>query len=198
MVHLRRQTGFSLLEAIVTLVIFSLLVTVLMQALQHALQVRERVFRHQQVARIYALQSRWFRDSIAASITTAAGEGLIMEGDERGVRFYTQSALEDRGYGQIRWRLQAARGGDELRYISDDRNREILVMPGPLAATRFAYLDETGSWQREWKPKTGDAIRLPRAIMLEGEGPSGAFTWIAGIRGNRKPATLKLPPEVFL
>lgn len=196
--YAHRQTGFSLLEAIVTLVIFSLLITVLMQALQHALQVRQRVVRHQQVARTDALQSRWFRDSVAAVIATATDEGLTMEGDEREMRIFTQTTLEGRALGPVRWRLQPMQGGDELRYQSDGWGGEVSIMRGPLSDVRFSYMDEQGGWNTSWQPDPADGVRLPRAVLLEGDGPTGTFTWVVAIRGNRKPATLKLPPEVFL
>ena len=152
MTSARRQSGFSLLEAIVTLVIFSLLVTVLMQALQQGLQVRERVARHLQVARTDSLQSRWFRDSIEATIATAAGEGMAMEGDERSLRLFSHAPLEGPALAEIHWRLQPAQGGDELRYASDGWEGEVSVVRGPLEEARFSYMDEEGRWQREWHP----------------------------------------------
>jgi prepilin-type N-terminal cleavage/methylation domain-containing protein len=65
-----RAAGFTLLETIVTLVIVSLMVALLMQALSQVLNLRQRVLRLQGEARIAALQERWFRESLQAPSPT--------------------------------------------------------------------------------------------------------------------------------
>ena len=67
------QGGFTLLEAIVTLIIVSMLVTVLMNALSQSLALRARMLRLQGEARRMLLQEAWFRDSLGGvQMTTAA------------------------------------------------------------------------------------------------------------------------------
>lgn len=194
----RAQSGFSLLEAIVTLVIFSLLVTVLMQALQQALKVRERLIRHQQIVRVDTLTTRWFRDSIAAAIATAPGEGLGMEGDARALRLHTQATLEGRRLREVRWRLQPGRDGDELRYGSDGWAEEVVVAKGPFRNARFEYLGPGEAWLSRWAPGADETVRLPRAVMFSADGPNGPVTWIAAIQARRAPETLKLPEGIGL
>lgn len=190
-----RQRGFSLLEAIVTLVIFAMLVTVLMQSLQQALRVRERVFLHQRAMRADELQSLWFRDSITAAIAAPLDEGQGMEGAPDKLSLLTHAPLEGGDMQQVEWLLRRVEGGDSLLYRGRDW-RDVVVIRGPLKSAGFSYMNARGEWQPYWRPEQGDRMRLPLAIKLEGMGPNGPLTWMAALPVEKSPASLKLPPEM--
>jgi prepilin-type N-terminal cleavage/methylation domain len=191
----RAEQGFTVLEAIVTLVIFAMLVTLLMQSLQQALRVRERVFRHQQATRVDELQSVWFRDSINAAIAAPLGEGEGFEGGPDHMRLLTQASLDGIGMQPIEWSLRRREGGDALHYAGSGWS-DVVALEGPLQAAVFSYMNAKGEWQQHWRPGPDDRARLPLAVKLEGIGPDGPLLWMAAIPVQKSPKTLKLPPEL--
>lgn len=178
-----------------TLVIFALLVTVLMQSLQQALRVRERVFLHQRATRADELQSTWFRRSIDAAIAAPMGEGVGMMGAPDRINLLTHAPLEGGGLQQVSWFLRRLEGGDALLYRGGDW-RDVVVVRGPLQSAAFSYMNARGEWQQQWKPADDDRTRLPLAVKLEAIGPNGPITWMAAPPTQKAPPTLKLPPEM--
>lgn len=186
------EAGFTLLEAIVTLVIFAMIIAVLMQSLQQALKVRERVYQHQQATRTDELQSDWFRDTLAGAIAPAAGEGQTLEGTRTSLAVTTQSPLEGRYLQRITWLLKPVQNGEDLRYASPGRP-ETIVMRGPLANAGFAYLGDDGQWHDKWQPTPDDPVRLPAAIRFQARTASGQVLWIVPVEAERRPKSLLLP-----
>ena len=189
------ERGFTVLEAIVTLVIFAMLVTLLMQSLQQALRVRERVFLHQQATRVDELQSIWFRDSINAAIAAPLGEGEGFEGAPDRMRMLTHASLDGFGMQPVEWSLRRREGGDALHYTGPGRS-DVVAMEGPLRAAAFSYMNAKGEWQQHWRPDPEDRTRLPLAVKLEAIGPNGPLLWMAAVLAQKNPKTLKLPPEL--
>lgn len=189
-----RQTGFSLLEAIVTLVIFSLLVTVLMQSLQQALQVRERVFLHQQSSRVDLLQLQWFSDSLSSAITNPDTAADRMEGAPMSLRLVSQAPLDGSFAQPVEWSLRPVEGGRAL-YYSSATWPDLIVLQGPLRQATFEYLDGSGAWRTTWEPGTGEQVRLPRAIRLRAETENGSLDWWVALPVEKSPPTLLLPKE---
>lgn len=147
--------GFTLLEAIVTLVIVSLIVTVLMQALAQSLQLRQRLLHHQREARTTVLQEQWFRETVASAIEDLPGAFGSLRGDARGVEFATPSPLGGGGLARVRWALEPMEGGDSLVY-SDPTLGQVVILPGPLHDARLAYLDVEGRWHDSWPAPDAD------------------------------------------
>src|SRR3546814_6549996 len=91
-----RARGFTLLETVVTLVIVSLLVTMLMQALSHALNLRTRLLRVQQESRTELLQEAWFRETVGAAQDDLEDALGSMEGDPASLAMASMMPLADR------------------------------------------------------------------------------------------------------
>lgn len=182
-----RQTGFTLLEAIVTLVIVSLLVTILMQALGQAMSLRTRLLRFEGENRQAALQEAWFRD------TTAGMQREAEEGDdgELGTRdwleYTTPAPLVAQGFSTVRWWLD----GGRLHY-ADARVADVIVIDGPLRNAGFSYLDEDGDWTQRWKWRDHGA-KLPKMVRLTATTARGTVDWLVPLMADGlDPKTLKL------
>ncbi|HZH44671.1 MAG TPA: type II secretion system protein [Lysobacter sp.] len=171
----KRLAGFTLLETIVTLVIVSLLVTVLMQALNQTLALRARLFRHQEQARVVLLQEAWFRDTVSTALIDIPELGR-MRGTADVLEMVCARPLVSQGPGRIEWRLARTAGGLALHY-RDERSGDIAVIPGPLHDARFSYLDSAGQWHDEWKPAADAAEQLPRLVRLEARTTGGSLSW---------------------
>lgn len=182
----RSNTGFSLLEAIVTLVIVSLLVTVLMQALGHSLNLRERLLRFQGEARVAALQEAWFRETIAGAQPDEGGLGTV-EGTEETLAYATPAPLVAKGMSRVFWRIESDAEGSSLHY-ADPATKDMVVIAGPLRHATFAYLDHEGNWQREWKPGPEAVEPLPLLVRFQASTTKGSLYWLVPLIADPIPA----------
>lgn len=168
--------GFSLIEVLVTLVVASLIITVLMQALAQAVDLRERVRRHDVASRVAALQEPWFRETVAsmvADIPDALGTTL---GSPDSLEFVTPVPLAGGGLGRVRWSLQPVEGGFALHY-QDTAWDDLVIVPGPLAGASFGFLDSEGQWLADWAPAEDADQVLPRAVRLQARTATGELVW---------------------
>src|SRR5690606_27094393 len=143
--------GFTLLEALVTLVIVALIVTLLMQALQQSLDLRTRLLRHQSETRVAALQEQWFRESVAGVMADLPDAFGRMEGRVDSLALVTLEPVGTDGVARVRWWLEPVDGGHALHY-ADPEWEDITVVPGPLDQARFEYLTPDGTWADRWLP----------------------------------------------
>ena len=190
----RLSRGFTLLEAIVTLVIVSLIVTVLMQALAQSLDMRTRLLRHERKARVDVLQEQWFRDTVSGAMPdmgTALGR---MQGDAESLEFVSAHPLGG-GLDRIRWSFKPAAGGYALHY-HDAEWDDLVVMPGPLLDPAFDYLDDKGEWKTEWKPADDLALALPKMVRLRAGTQAGTLLWMVRIETDpHLPSLLRVDPD---
>ena len=181
-----RQRGFTLLEAIVTLVIVSLLVTILMQALGQAMSLRGRLLRFEGEERVAGLQEAWFRESVA---------GMQRDLDEQGdgtlgtcdiLEYSTPSPLAAQGFSGVRWWLD----GERLHY-ADTKVKDVVIIAGPLRNAAFSYLDENDAWVDEWKWK--DHKNPPRLVRFSANTERGSLDWLVPIMADgMDPEDMKL------
>lgn len=201
-----------MLETIVTLVIVSMIVVVLMQALQQALGLRTRLLRHEREVRAAVLQEQWFRESVGSAIADLPDALGAMEGDAVGVSLVSAAPLSGPGLAHLRWSLQPVRGGVALEY-SEAGGEPMTILEGPLTNASFDYLDGDGRWLHEWKvapvaesgaganemvpPELPD--QLPRMVRLHATTPSGAdLMWLVAIAASPRPPSVLRPEEYGL
>lgn len=197
--------GFSLLEALVTLVILSMIATVMMQSLSQVLDLRERVLRSERDARIAGLEEHWFRESIGAAVADLPGSAGAFQGDPRAIRFLGLDPLDGSGLAIVEWRIEATPTGVRLEHRLGEQAWRLRGVHA--AATVFRYLDGAGRWQARWPPAAepgatpavGANLRevLPQAVAigagdtLDGDGP----IWLADIgasAGLPRPLRVRL------
>lgn len=189
----RHIRGFTLLEALVTLVIVSLIVAVLMQALSQALVMRTSLIRYQRETREAALQEMWFRDTVAGAVADLSDAYGPFRGTTTGLSVPTLAPLSPGGLVRAAWRLDPVRGGSALVY-DDPRVGDIVVFPGPLREAAFHYLDRDDEWKREWKA-AADGDALPRAVRLRAAGPAIDIDWVVPIVAAPRPPEFLRPED---
>lgn len=192
----RRQRGFTLLETVVTLVVVSLLMAILMQALGNALNLRTRMLRLQGEARTDFLQEAWFRDAIGTAQADLDDGYGAMRGDRAALAHVSAAPLLAEGMSPVRWWLEPVAGGMALHY-SDPAVPDMVVVPGPLQEARFAYLDRDGNWLEEWAPAADARDRLPRLVRFEARTARGRLYWVVPMLGESLPENMLRPDEVF-
>lgn len=176
----RRARGFSLLEALVTLVIVALIVTLLMQALRQSLDLRSRILRHQSETRVASLQEHWFRDSVGGAIADLPDAFGRTQGSADSLELVTLEPVAADGVSRVRWWLEPVQGGAALHY-SDPASPDITVVPGPLREARLRYLGSDGQWTDTWAPVEGDLVELPRMVWLSALTADGNLDWMVPV-----------------
>ena len=189
-----RQSGFTLLETVVTLVVVSMLVAMLMQALSQALSLRTRIARVQAEARTDLLQEAWFREAVAtaqADLEDAMGN---MQGTSTELAYATPRPLVANGMSRVRWWLQREGGGVELHYADPD-TPDLTIVRGPLQEASFAYLDHEGQWHPQWNPAPDDRQRLPKLVRFQARTSKGELFWLVPLLADPIPLDMMRPDQ---
>jgi prepilin-type N-terminal cleavage/methylation domain-containing protein len=176
--HRRAQAGFTLLETIVTLVVVSLIVVVLMQALQQALGLRTRLLRFERETRMSTLQEQWFRDTVSSAIPDLPDALGPIRGDAAALALVTAAPLRGAGPERIGWSLQAEGSTQALIYAGADKAPVRVV--GGLRDAAFSYLDADGRWRNGWRQEEGRPP-LPRMVRLAATTSTGPLLWLVPI-----------------
>lgn len=192
--HARPAPGFSLLEALVTLVIVALIVTLLMQALGQALNLRGLVLRHQRQAIAAALQEQWFRDTVSTALSDLPDVLGRMAGKADELELVTPRALGGGDLQRVRWSLQPVAGGMALHY-GDSTWPDLTVIAGPLLDATFAYLDAAGEWHDEWAPAADSQEVLPRIVRLQALTATGQLYWLVPVAADPGPPRFLRPED---
>lgn len=194
----RRNTqGFTLLEALVTLVIVSLLVVTLMQALSQSLDMRTRLIRLQRAARMDALQQTWFRQTLAGAVADLPDAGGGLRGFPDRLELQSLAPLAGEGLARISWELRSGPEGHALIYRQDSAP-EVEVMAA-LRDARFDYLGRDGIWVDRFEPPDAAPMPvadappvpvLPRAVRLRGRTLTRDIEWTVALvaRDTPRPA----------
>ena len=186
--------GFSLLEAIVTLVVVAMIVALLMQALSQSLNLRGRLLRHQSASLVSGLQEQWFRESISAAVADLPDAFGGPVGGVDALDLLTARPLgSDGALARVRWSLHPASGADGVSLHYADANLDdLVVVAGPLHEAGFSYLDGDGQWHDEWEPAPGSEIVLPAMVRFRARTATGLLQWFVPISANpRLPQMLR-------
>lgn len=199
------QGGFTLLEAIVTLIIVSMLVTVLMNALSQSLALRARMLRLQGEARRMLLQEAWFRDSLGgAQPPTKRVEADGFLGTASEVSFVSAAPLVANGSTRVDWKLLRDQNGRVALHYSDPVVGDLEVVSGPLNDASLSYMgSDGGQWQQEWRSTapddatalspTGTGV-LPRLVRFQATTETGRrLHWLVYL-----PADLRASDRIDL
>lgn len=203
--HRHGQGGFTLLEAIVTLIIVSMLVTVLMNALSQSLTLRARMLGLQGEARRMLLQEAWFRDSVGgAQPPTKRLEADGFLGTASAVSFVSAAPLGANGSARVDWGLQRDENGQVALHYSDPAVGDLVVVPGPLRDASLSYMgSDGGPWRQEWRSTapddatalspTGTGV-LPRLVRFQATTETGRHLhWLVYL-----PADLRASDRIDL
>jgi len=198
-----KSWGFTVLEALVSMVIVSMVAVLLMQSLSQILGLRERVLRSESEARIAALQEHWFRDSLAAVMADIPGGIAPFSGSSRAVRFLGLDPIDGGYFAVVEWQILDSAEGLELTYRRDDHANPVVVLRG-LSRASFRYQDGEGRWSDAWPPVPAapdppDVVTevLPRAVELVMPDDSGSRVWRVGIGASPAlPLPIRIREEV--
>lgn len=193
---MRRGHGFTLLEVLVVLVIVSLLMTVLTQALWMGLDLLWRARGDMTAQAVETMRLGWYREAVAGLLPERPGGPHKFVGEARRFRGLSAGApVEHLGAAlPVRLELEYESAADRTRLLAFLAGTEVpmTLLSWPGRSGEFVYLDEVGEPHPTWPPSLGDHLQLPRAIVmkarLEHNGPLLVYAAIEGDR--RTPVTL--------
>jgi general secretion pathway protein J len=184
----RRESGLTLMEVLVTLVLISLATLLMFQTLGSYRIAKARVVAQSGTVDRKALLDAWFRESVHGLHATRR---VAFKGDARafeGLSLAPASGATGAGK-PVRWSLQErARGEWRIAYAEDGQPHWDVPFADTRAAS-FAYLDETAKLHDAWPPRLGVQEALPAAVVLRRTAGDGTqrMPVVAAVRGARKP-----------
>lgn len=169
-----QQSGMTLMELLVALVIGSLVILLLTTGLGTLLNHYSRLQNQMSQQQRSILVHHWWQQTNAATLASLDAPSNF-HGSPLAYQAHTLSALASPAGTWVRmgWRLQEHEGRMWLYYHEQDiQGVEHLWPMMPVAAeAQFFYLDPQSGWQETWRVEQ-QGRRLPRAIMLrEGTEP---------------------------
>jgi prepilin-type N-terminal cleavage/methylation domain-containing protein len=184
------QSGFTLLEMLVVLVVVGLVSVSLFEALAQMGQVSERLAPHLAVSEREGLLDGWFRNAVNGLLADRAGGENIFIGGANGFSGLTLEPLgaDPGGPTPFQWALVYATSGNytSLVYRGDGTPpREIRRWPG--SKPSFSYLGPDLAWYDTWPPGLKQARQLPAAVRLTD--PGSGFTVVGAVKRTVEPST---------
>lgn len=193
-----KERGFTLIEVIVVIVLFSLITTLSIQGIGYVLGQRARMAQFQQEITATTLRHQWFVDVIEGLAIPPENKDYKFIGKERELRGFSLAPLikpESPGV-FIAWSISLEEGRNTLNYYqfsgagdNGAQLAEIGVLKGVDGEAYFRYLDEDGVFHREWPPatrlmKAGKVHTLPDAIAVF-MGRGYKVSWVARVKNAK-------------
>jgi len=183
------QTGFTLIEVLVVLIIVGMISGVLFQALERAYRLQERFGMELFSAQQGQMAVDWYRQTVQGLYPDYPDGRSIFQGNEREFSGLTSNPLNDE-YGAptpITWKIRNNQrsGTMELVYLEGKQETTILTWRGNEA--RFIYFDEKQTVYDSWPPPLGLWTQLPKQIQLVAKDAGDSINIVASTMGPSMP-----------
>ena len=155
-----------------TLVLFSLLSTLLIQATGLFLNRFEMVKRVHREASLDTLHSYWFASTVAAILPSRL-EARRFSGDGSSFQGFTlQPLVANAGRPtRVRWFIDSGNV-----FYTEQGLQQWTVLDGQHGALTFQYADSSGTWHKHWSAHRGQEL-IPRMVRLLSA--DGQTRWLA-------------------
>lgn len=166
-----RQSGFTLIEMLVALVLTALITTTIMQGMGYIWRLQTRFNEVIATAAVVDMHADWWRTAIRGLLSVPPkGPGLFKgtQRELRGLSLYAPGHSPDIS-APLACRIATRARADIL--VCNDQS--ILRLP---EGSRFNYLDPHWKRHEAWPPSTGKYRQLPQAILIK---QGNAVVWAA-------------------
>ena len=192
--HSLRQSGFTLMEMLVSLVIVAMATGLVAQALFQATRLEQRMAHAGTEGAQQAMQRLWLRRLLEGVLphSPLSPDRLLGEGDRVQGVSTAVPAFPDDSAQRFALRLTRDDGRTQLRLRrgADERGSEEVLLTWSGEAGAFHYLDPQGQWHDRWPPPSGKTSGLPLAIALE-TGLQPVPVLVAGVLAQGDPPVLR-------
>ncbi len=184
-----RESGFTLLELLVVLILSGMVAGILLQALQHVLRLEEHFGKELFSTQQGQMYEDWYRRSVQGLVPDHLDGGNRFRGSAREFRGLTLAPLSSANVSLLpfAWRLQFDResGRTLLQHLGDGEPTAVLSWTGN--SGRFLYVDREGGVHETWPPAMGKWPQLPFAIHVESANAQDPRVIVAAPRGLADP-----------
>lgn len=196
-----RGHGFTLLETLVMLIISSLAVMMLFQALAGFNRSRERIAALEGVRNNDKVVLDWIRDSFRGVVAIDApgtqpkpdDPAAGLHGTAKGFTALTLAPLLGPPGTPVEVQWSIERGANGNRLVYREAGQAPLTLPlRDAGELHFAYLDHDGKITDSWPPKLGLQAALPAAIELQSGGNASPVRVVA--QSLAAPLPMQLSP----
>lgn len=174
---LRAAGGFTLMEMLVTLVIFALVSGLLWQALATVARIEGNMAVWTRGDRDTALREEWLRELLRGLATGPRGDAARFRGGRDVLAGYSNMPPWPGTTGpmlvELRLLGDEPSGGTTL-VARDGKGGRTLALFAWETPAHFEYLDDAGVWHEVWAPADDSLTPLPAAVRLAGV-PGGDF-----------------------
>ncbi len=180
-----QSRGFTLMEMLVTLVLFGMVSSLLWQALDSLQRLETRLSDSRIFAADEALHGEWLRQAVRSLMNGPQGDPFHFSGTTAQLSGYTAMPP---------WPNSGGPEPLELLLRNETTEHTLLIARRPGKETKewplwewqgtgtFTYLDRKGIWHNEWPPAGGQWPALPAAVKLSG--PPGGVILMAVLAGD--------------
>jgi len=191
-----KQTGFTLIEVLVVLIIVGMVSGILFQALERAYRLQDRfgleIFKVQQGQ----MAADWYRQTVQGLHPDYPKGGSEFWGSSQEFSGLTSNPLSNE-YGaltKITWKIRnnLKNGTSELHYLEGVREETVLSWRGNKA--KFIYLDEKQAQYDSWPPPMSMTTQIPQLIELVAQDRGDTIVIVASTKGD---VTQLPPPDIY-
>ena len=183
------QTGFTLIEVLVVLIIVGMVSGVLFQALERAYRLQERFGMELFSVQQGQMAADWYRQTVQG-LHPDYPDGLnIFHGEEREFSGLTSNSLGDE-YGAptpIAWRIRNNRQSGTMELVYLEGKQETVILTWRSNEARFIYFDEQQVSHNSWPPPMGLSKQLPKQIQLVAKDVGDPINIVASTMGPIMP-----------
>lgn len=181
------QTGFTLIEMLVVLIITAMVSGIIFQALESAYRLQDRFATELFKSEHGEMAKDWYRQSVQGLLTDYPDGKNIFRGKSSEFSGLSSNPLSA-SYGvptAITWRIKhdKTKDTDELVYIEGARKTTLIHLNGSHA--HFVYFDEKLSPNDSWPPPLGLPNQIPKQIQLQDKDTDEAIDIVAVPMGPR-------------
>lgn len=182
-----QQTGFTLIEVIVVMVLIGLITTLLIQGLSFSMSLRAQGLRLSAEKTEARLREHWFRTLINGAAPDHREGPNLFQGTATKLNGLTLNPLHPGAAPPAPFTLEIEnRQNDTLLHYSDGAETHWPLFRLENTAWTFQYLAPDSTWKDQWPPEP-EASQLPQAIRLTTNREDAAVRWVQSIPQRKDP-----------
>lgn len=183
------QSGFTLIEILVVMIIMGMVSTVLFQALERAYRLQERFGAQLFTVQQGQMATDWYRQAVQGLRSDYPNGKSIFKGTSTEFSGLTDNSLgEDIGIPTlVSWKIKKDTQAGTVALVYTDGQRETRVLNWNGSDAQFIYVDAQQSQHDSWPPPLGLWPQLPQHIQLVTSDKGDAVVIIARPMNNAPP-----------